>query len=110
MPLISIEGSKSNCGAQLGAKTSSTVFIDGEAVGVKGDKVENEAGTPHDTQASVSTSVSNVRVQGEQPIVEGDSVAAHSIPMPDGSRYPHAGKTMMVNGSSNRTVFTGRST
>ena len=109
MALITIQGSASNCGAQLAAVTSSTVFINGEKVGIKGDMVGNETGVPHDLKSGVTTTVTNVNIDGSAPIVEGDSVADHTVPIPNG-RAPHNFKKMQVNGSRNSTVFTGRST
>tara|TARA_R110000765_G_scaffold195951_1_gene301458 strand:- start:5066 stop:5407 length:342 start_codon:yes stop_codon:yes gene_type:complete len=113
MALITINGAKTNCStAAILTAGTRTVFINGATIGIKGDVVNSgPAGaglqSPH-SDTGVITSIRDVRIEGEHPIIEGDIVGFHTVPGPNGP-VPHVAKKMKAGsaGTGQSTVSIG---
>ena len=86
MTLIATDGSTASCGDTLSA--SHTVYVEGAAIGVAGDKAVGLA----------SASQSTVKAESTAVLLKGDSVAGHGD-------NPHA--VVTIKSTPNTTVSIG---
>jgi len=89
MTLIATDGSTASCGDTLSA--AHTVYVEGAAIGVDGDKAVGP----------VAASQSTVKAESTAVLLKGDSVAIH------GTSEPHTKSGLEIVSTPNTSVSIG---